>query len=614
MSPVVRRIAPERVTLCRPHKMVKNVSILLLLAIIVALPFVFRQPPPQGDWKEGDPTLVIVSPHSEAIRYEFALAFSKWHQQKYGKPVRIDWRSIGGTTEISRYLASEYAARTQAWWQNQGKNWPDGAADDLVRSAPPKNPDSAAVWKAYRATDKADQISCGIDLFFGGGEYDHSAAHAAGFTVPMADELPRELFKQNGVEMIPATYGGEIWRTPYLIGNAVSTFGIIYNVDRIQQLHMPKVPSQWVDLADYRYFGELGLSDPTKSGSSAKAFEMIVHQRMHDTLVTAGYDDDKIAANEAAIDAYRKQKGAAYRRGDVPEELAPYQAKLEDGFIDGLRLLQEIGANARYFTDAASKVPIDVSMGDAAVGMAIDFYGRFQAQSSVGKDGRERMKYVTPVGGTSVSVDPISLLRGAPSRDIALHFIEFVLSDDGQKLWNFAIGTPGGPTKYNLRRLPIRRDFYPSTQPQIAKIAREYDQYGTDQLGDPSIDPYVVGKRFTYYRRWTGEHFSFLRDFVRVACMDSGDELKAAWKFEHSTYDYAPPDPVLGPFPVVSVPGKDGQMHEVKISWRAAPDLKKQFEPLDLTRAWLIAFRNQYNDITSGKLKGTAHGYLGLAR
>ena len=95
--------------------MVRNVFILLLLAAIIALPFIFRQPPPQGDWKPGDPVLVIVSPHNEAIRYEFAQGFSKWHQAHFGTPVKIDWRNIGGTTEISRYLASEYAAATRAW-------------------------------------------------------------------------------------------------------------------------------------------------------------------------------------------------------------------------------------------------------------------------------------------------------------------------------------------------------------------------------------------------------------------------------------------------------------------------------------------------------------------
>ena len=66
-----------------------------------------------------------------------------------------------------------------------------------------------------------------------------------------------------------------------------------------------------------------------------------------------------------------------------------------------VRLIQRIGANARHFTDAASKVTMDVSMGDASVDLAIDFYGRYQAQCSRAPDGGERMVYITPVGGSN---------------------------------------------------------------------------------------------------------------------------------------------------------------------------------------------------------------------
>ncbi|MDB5325108.1 MAG: hypothetical protein JWM57_677, partial [Phycisphaerales bacterium] len=436
--------------------MAKNFAIVALLAVIIALPFVFRQPPPQGDWKPGDPVLTIVSPHNEAIRFEFAQGFTKWHQKKYGKPVKIDWRNIGGTTEIGRYLASEYSAATKAWWTNEKHNeWPPTASDDLTKTAPPTEPNSAQIWKEYRDTDAPDAITCKIDLFFGGGEFDHSSAFRSGFAVPVVKELPPELFKENGVDMIPTSYSGETWRTASVMGNVVSTFGIIYNIDRVKELNATP-PAQWADLADFKYFGQVGLADPTKSASIAKAFEMIVHQRMHDNLAAAGYGDLQIATNELIIADYKKAKGAAYQRGDVPPELAKYQQILETGFTEGLGIVQKIGANSRYFTDSGSKVPIDVSVGDAAVGMAIDFFGRFQAQAARAPDGTERMKFLTPVGGTSVSVDPISLLRGAggggttpeaqkETRQVALHFIEFILSEDGQKLWTYKPGTPGGP-------------------------------------------------------------------------------------------------------------------------------------------------------------------------
>ncbi|HQY88394.1 MAG TPA: hypothetical protein PK402_07030, partial [Tepidisphaeraceae bacterium] len=61
--------------------MAKYLPILAAWLTILALPFIFQQKPPAGDWKNGDPVLVIVSPHSEATRHEFALGFSKWHKE-----------------------------------------------------------------------------------------------------------------------------------------------------------------------------------------------------------------------------------------------------------------------------------------------------------------------------------------------------------------------------------------------------------------------------------------------------------------------------------------------------------------------------------------------------
>ena len=86
--------------------MKRYLTIIILLAAIVALPFVFRQRKDPGDWVPGDPVLTVVSPHNEAIRHEFERAFSRWHQAHYGRPVRLDWRAIGGTTEIMNELVA----------------------------------------------------------------------------------------------------------------------------------------------------------------------------------------------------------------------------------------------------------------------------------------------------------------------------------------------------------------------------------------------------------------------------------------------------------------------------------------------------------------------------
>jgi iron(III) transport system substrate-binding protein len=65
----------------------------------------------------------------------------------------------------------------------------------------------------------------------------------------------------------------------------------------------------------------------------------------------------------------------------------------------------------------------------------------------VRRGGSNRSVMSPPVGGTVSSVDPIGLLRGAPNREAALAFIDFCLSMEGQKLWNFRPGTPGGPER-----------------------------------------------------------------------------------------------------------------------------------------------------------------------
>jgi len=140
------------------------------------------------------------------------------------------------------------------------------------------------------------------------------------------------------------------------------------------------------------------------------------------------------------------------------------------------------------------------------------------------------MFYVTPAGGSSVSGDPISLLRGAPNRETAERFLQFVLSEAGQKLWNYQPGTPGGPRRFALRRLPSRRDFYPSDDPEFAVRHDEHRQYCVDRIGNPDVNPYALAARFTYRPRWTARHFTVHRQLIRAMCLDSGEELKAAWQ------------------------------------------------------------------------------------
>ncbi|MDD4117265.1 MAG: extracellular solute-binding protein [Kiritimatiellae bacterium] len=575
--------------------MVRNSSILLVLALIVALPFWFRQEAGVREWREGDPVLVIITPMNEAIRHEYALGFSRWHARRFGAPVKVDWRNIGGTTEISRYLTSEFVSSFRAWWTSQGRLWRgDGGSIILNKSFDPaKRPDGVeeadwaeqvAMFRAFRETDDPQAFSSQIDMYFGGGAYDGDNATRQGLLVPAwaPGEIPPGLIaNENGVELIPEGMSGETWRTPTWYGTTLSTFGICYNRDRMQAQGMDSEPASWEDLADPLWFGTLGLADPTKSGSIAKAFETIVQVQCRKAVEAAGFGG-QTDVFEAAIAAARLPPG------DMPDGVpAAYQEAVERGWADGLRLLQKIGANARYFTDSASKVPLDVGMGNAAAGLAIDFYGRFEAQVSNEGRGREAMAYVTPRGESGVSADPISILRGAPRRELAGRFIEYLLSEDGQRLWCYRPGEPGGPEKYALQRFPIRRDFYPSANPAFQASYERHRPHTTDDLGRPVLDAYRLAEEYVYRPRWTAGHFGLLRDLVRAMCLDAGQELRKAWG---AIGDAGGPEAcpraleAMQRLPQVPEP----------LTWASGLTMGKKYDRLDLLRQWTLQYRAQY--------------------
>lgn len=465
-------------------------AVLVALGATVVLPFALR--PKEDLLAKADETLVVITPHNEAIRSEFARTFAEHYRARHGRTVRIDWRTPGGTSEIAKYLASEYLAAFRLHWtRDLSRAWSPEVEEGFQnpRIRPDDSPADDRPAEAARRLFLASATGCGIDLFFGGGSYDFNVQAEAGRLVDSgAIGRHPDLFG-TGPAAIPAILGGEpFWDAQgRWVGTCLSAFGICYNTDALARLGIPTPPRQWADLGSPRYLGELAVADPTKSGSIAKAFELLIQQQMHEAW-------ESLAA--------------------LPPEEREHRA-VREGWTRGLRLIQRIAANARYFTDAASKIPLDVALGDAAAGMSIDFYGRTQSEAVRRPDGTSRIQYLTPEGGSSVGVDPIGLLRGAPNPDAARAFIDFVLSPEGQKLWNFRPDTPGGPSRFALRRLPIRKELY----------APEYRPF----LSDPDVRPYEQGAQFDYRAAWTAPLFRTISFIVRVMCLDPHDELRAAW-------------------------------------------------------------------------------------
>ena len=93
------------------------IPILVLLCVVVAVPFLFRQSEIGSNSAQDE--LVIISPHNEAIRFEFTRAFEDYYRKTTGRSVHLDWRLPGGTTEIVRYLNSEFEASFRNYWTGQ---------------------------------------------------------------------------------------------------------------------------------------------------------------------------------------------------------------------------------------------------------------------------------------------------------------------------------------------------------------------------------------------------------------------------------------------------------------------------------------------------------------
>lgn len=525
----------------------KRFVIIFALIAVVALPFILR--PKRENAAQADDTLAIVTPHNEAIRYEFGRGFAEWYKAKTGRTVAIDWRVLGGTSEIARFLEGEYVAAFENHWRRTlGKTWNAEIQSGFQNGRLPA--DAPALVKEARAAFLASEVGCGIDLFFGGGTFDFERQAVAGRLVDSGVVKAHPDWFAAGV--IPRSQNGEdYWHRDGLwIGAVLSSYGIIFNRDAWQRLGIEQEPTQWTDLADPRLIGEVGLADPTKSGSVAKAFENIVQQQMQRRFQALQ------GADGAGTPAEREARA------------------VREGWLEGMKLLQRIGANSRYFTDSSQKPPIDVASGNCAAGLCIDFYGRQQQEAVRRRARSDRIGYVSPSGGSVASVDPIGLLRGARHRAIAVQFIEYVMSLEGQKLWNFKVGTPGGPERFALRRLPVRRDFYARTD-------------WKPLLSDPEESPYEQRDPLIYREAWTGRVFREMAFVIRVMCQDTHPELVSAWRAI-----LAAPEPargralaVLQDLSLIDYDRVNGAIHRALTSKNKVDEVRMAKELADALRA-----------------------------
>jgi ABC-type Fe3+ transport system substrate-binding protein len=468
----------------------RRYTTLILFCIVLVTPFVLRAAlglrSTPGPASSNALRLVIISPHQEGIRREFGSAFSRWHQQKYGQPVVLDFRNYGGGSDIVKYF--------------------EAGRDTL-----------------YKATG-----TYGIDLVWGGGDFLFDVQlknprSGEGFLqgVALDRQVMQQAFPQPELAGVRLYDGSD---PPQWFGTALASFGIVYNRDVVGHLGLPE-PQTWADLVDPRYAGWIVLADPTRSASAKTAYMTIIERAMAD-----------------AVEA-----------GRSPDE----------GWADGMGRLRLIAANARFFTDSASNVPALVGQGDAAAGMAIDFYGRSQVEA-VGDD---RMAYVEPRGATIINPDPIALVRGAPHPDLAVRFIEFSLSEQGQRLWNTRAGVPGGPISTSLRRLPIMPSVYQNSQDFTDKV-----------------NPFETAGGFNT-RADRKRTFSILGELIQVSMMDQLDELRQTRREILASPKAAELDAALARFPW----DQQEALGRGEVYAKAS-----QIERLALLRQWTAEFSEEY--------------------
>jgi ABC-type Fe3+ transport system substrate-binding protein len=474
--------------------MMKRYRFLILFVIVLVTPFVLRTATGTRSASPGGDALrlVIVTPHVEGIRREFADGFSHWHEQTYGPAVVIDYRMYGGASEIVRYLRAEEPRFQQLGTYN-------------------------------------------IDLVWGGGDFlFEEQLERGGYLQPvrlsanvMRRAFPARTF--NGINLYDES------DPPHWFGAALSAFGIIYNKDVLAHLGAPE-PGRWDDLADPKLAGWFVAADPTRSASARQVFMLIVERAMLDAQQTGRSQDE--------------------------------------GWTRGMGLVRLICSNARYFTDASSSVPNVVSSGDAAAGMAIDFYGRAQVNAV----GEHRLGYVEPNMATALNADPIAVLKGAPNRELAVRFIEFVLSEPGQRLWNTRAGALGGPRTTSLRRLPI--------MPSVYESPRDF----TDR-----VNPFDASFAFasSNERKRT---FPILGELIEVSCINLLEELRDTRAAILASSRRAELEARLGAFPFDQ---QEALARQAKFLDRKTTALEK----VELKRRWQEEFRREYAGLRAEALR-----------
>ena len=161
----------------------------------------------------------------------------------------------------------------------------------------------------------------------------------------------------------------------YYCGFAASGYGIMWNKRYLKAKKIP-APREWDDLKAPVYFDHVGMSAPSRSGTTHLTVEAVLQG---------------------------------------------------EGWNKGWKTWKEIAGNFKMVTERSFGVPEGVNSGDFGVGIVIDFFGFSSKATGFPVD------FVYPTV-TSLVPANIAIVKNAPHPEAAAKFIEFLLSAQGQEL------------------------------------------------------------------------------------------------------------------------------------------------------------------------------------
>jgi len=161
----------------------------------------------------------------------------------------------------------------------------------------------------------------------------------------------------------------------YYIGFAGSGYGIMWNTRYLKAKKIP-VPREWADLKQAVYHNHVGMSAPSRSGTTHLTVETVIQG---------------------------------------------------EGWDKGWATWKEMAGNFKMVTERSFGVPEGVNSGDFGVGVVIDFFGFSSKATGFPVD------FVYPTVTTLVPAN-IAIVKDAPHPKAAAAFIEYLLSVEGQEL------------------------------------------------------------------------------------------------------------------------------------------------------------------------------------